>query len=459
MNHYLKHIVSASYLISFCHGMESGGSVYMDGQVPSKEQPGTCDRDDFDNYFMSILDYTVSPPTQSFGMETYNFKLPEIPNPKSDSPKTLTQKMNDMTTRQTSDRELVTQKLINFCDIPNFIEKIDSKDLFIILDELFDKNLPYIAERIYNETKSRQESEFPPKYDLLLRIYKGEDLDLTGYYESEDFLKQAYRVANGAGNMPMVKKLYKISGAEKRYNQLKMENIDTYSPEVNYIHEPYWSYNLFQLQEYGHRIVEKLKPYFVEESSIKYTNKKLGNRQIFEVKSGKDKVLTRKVPFGYVLPNLYLKDKLKDSKKYGVARLFIVPKGKIIKFTFKMPYYASSSFRVKTDPGLNPLVILSESFDVFQEVFEEGETLSGIRDFESYGHRDFNAHQVFQDQDGKRYLIDTKEEKNFFVPFWDPTKPQFTGNDIKQQRIVKEAKSLNFDPRVGMINISVNFEQ
>lgn len=438
--------------------MESGSSVYKDAQVPSKEQPAQCDRDDFDDYFFSILDYTVdSRMNYGFVTNIFDFKLPKAPNPKTNYPKTLAQKIASKS-QTTDDIELVTQKIINFCDTPNFIEQIDSKDLFIILDNLFYNNLSTIAERIYNEIKREEKIDFPPKYDLLLKICKGENIDLTDYSESKDFLQLAYRVANDSGNIPMVEKLYTISGAEEKSKQLKKGNPETYSPQTNYIHEPYWSYNLVQLQEYGHRIIEKIKPYFIDESSIEPKNNKVGNRLLFEVTSGKDKILTRKVFFGYVLPNLHLKDKLKDSKDYGVARLFVVPKEKIIKFTFKMPYYSHTDNRVTTSVNSNPLEVLSESFDIYQEVIE-GEGLIGDKDFQSYGHRDFNGYQVIQDKGGKKYLTDTKEQKNFFLPFWDPTKANFTGNDIKQQGIVKEVKSLNFDPRVKLININVNLEQ
>ncbi len=102
--------------------------------------------------------------------------------------------------------------------------------------------------------------------------------------------------------------------------------------------------------------------------------------------------------------------------------------------------------------GLNPVQVISEDFDVYQE-YISGQGTIGDRSFASYGHADFNATQIIKsEKDGKKYLIDTKETKSFFpkfeTPFDDPS-----GMKQKLFNVVKQAKRIHFDERVDFIEI------
>ena len=84
------------------------------------------------------------------------------------------------------------------------------------------------------------------------------------------------------------------------------------------------------------------------------------------------------------------------------------------------------------DVGNNPLQVTSDDFDIYQE-YIEGDGELGNQAFSDYGHMDFAAKQVIKNsKDGKLYLIDTKEQKNFFLPMFLSYEdimltPQFSG--------------------------------
>lgn len=108
-----------------------------------------------------------------------------------------------------------------------------------------------------------------------------------------------------------------------------------------------------------------------------------------------------------------------NDQTRAVPRIFLVPKKANVKFTFKMPYAQDADMmdlkKLKYgDSGDNPLQIYSEDFIVFQE-FIPGSGHIGDQSFMKLGHRDRNAVQIIKSiKDGKEYLIDTKEMKNFF---------------------------------------------
>lgn len=365
--------------------------------------------------------------------------------------------------------DLIPETLIKLSpSLSHFLDKW-KKSSSSYIETLFDANLGGIAEKICEEIQKKE--KLPEGENILLEIYKGKSPEINQKKFSEDFINLAYRVANDCKNIDMVKKLYPLTGVEKKEETLKKENPQTFSLEINYIHEPYWSYNLSQIQGYAHRIVEKIKPHFIDKKSI------IKDEKGTFVLSNKEKIEVRKVSFGYVLPNLYLKKRFEDEKdkKRGVAKLFIIPKGKNAKFTFKMPYVSRPSQTMHLefgDSGNNPLQVLTDDFDVYQERIEgNGEVFD--KAFLDVGHRDLNAVQIITSQtDNRKYLIDTKEQKNFFIPFFSPFSDDYKGYpklDIKDdntfadwikknQKIVYKAKVLNFSPGVIFVNASVPIE-
>lgn len=435
--------------------MESGPSIYKGEQDQSKKQPNKCDEGMFKKYFNSLTSYSSS---LFLGVTRQKFYDPQTSKDNEDLwsvPKNIPVEKNN---RDFND---FLNNFIKLCGPTKFLD-IDTsgKDPITYLQFLFINNLSWVAEEIGNEIV-KNGFELPYQYKILIDINNGKNLNIDSNFDNNLFTAIAYRVANDAGNMEMVEKLYTISGTEERSNQLKKNNPQTYSLEVNYIHEPYWSYNLVQLRDYGQRIIKKMTPYFIEQSSLIKDQEKLF------VKSGDSVIEVVKTIFGNVLPNLYLKKQLDGSKDRAVPRLFIIPKEKTITFKFKMPCKGDEG-----DSGNNQLQVLSESFDIYQE-YIEGEGSVGDKSFLDLGQRDFNAVQMASSkQNGKKYLFDTKEQKNFFIPIFEPftgvyktynlpgieNNEQFMSWKKKNQAIIYQAKELNFDIRVRIVNISVNLE-
>jgi ankyrin repeat protein len=188
------------------------------------------------------------------------------------------------------------------------------------------------------------------------------------------------------------------------------------SKEASYIHEPFWRYSPDQLQAYSKRIIKKISPHFIDESCI--------DRQNNTVRQGEENIAVRKVKeFGRVLPLLYLRDLLEqqNSADKAVPRIFIIPnKVDNISFKFYMPHRTENQRRMTLDVANNLLQITSDSFTIFQE-YIEGDAIVGDKSFAQYGHCDFNAKQIVTSRkNGKKYLIDTKESKNFFLPQLSP---------------------------------------
>jgi len=364
--------------------------------------------------------------------------------------------------------------------LARFLQK-DEKELegHSPLEELYYQNLGDIAERICDHFSKT--TELPPEIRLLRQIYHGETVKITKDAYPEAFLKVAYRVADQVNNYPMVEELYSLSGVLEIFEEFKKTSPAILSPELNYIHEPYWMYNIVELKGYGGRILEKLRPYFISQEQV--INEKGTGTGTF-ILSHSEKILVRKVNFGYVLPNLYLKKRLENNVNFGVPRIFILPKDEKshVTITFKMPYSRFGNTRLERgDSGNNPLQVLCDNFEIYQE-YIEGSGTRGDRAFMPFGHVDLNAIQIIKGKDGKKYLVDTKEQKNFFMPYFSPfsdyypdehldrileaygKKPNLEGKSkteifqawqSNQQNIVLNAKSLNFDPRVMYVSVQV----
>ena len=345
------------------------------------------------------------------------------------------------------------------------------------LEELYYDNLGHIAEQICNHFSKT--TELPPEILLLRQIYHGQTVKITKDTYSEDFLKVAYRVANQVNNYPMVKELYLLSGVQKVLDQFKESSPAILSSEFNYIHEPYWIYNIVELKAYGARIIEKLRPYFISLEQVNETGK-----DTFITSQG-EKIYVRKVDFGYVLPNFYLKKRLAHTNNFGVPRIFILPKDEMtnVTITFNMLYSKYKKHHIEVeDKGNNPLQVFCNDFEIYQE-YIEGTGIVMDRSFSSVGHLDFNAVQVITSKFGKKYLVDTKEQKNFFMPYLFPLS-DFDQSDVyltgiikaygekkmsqeknigeifekwkwSQQIIIFKVKSLNFDPRMMYVNVQV----
>lgn len=193
----------------------------------------------------------------------------------------------------------------------------------------------------------------------------------------------------------------------------------------------------------------------------------------------------REVPFGYVFPNIFLKRqllKLNDPHR-AVPEIFIVrrdPKKTTANFIFKLPASSTGEqaglFYIEglNDVGSNVLSVDSNDFVIYQE-YVEGNGVRNDHTFDSLGHADFNAVQIIRSNiDGKKYLIDTKMEKDFFLPIFYPfvnnfcegckdlsfCKKGYGDNFDKKhaQKIAMTSKSINFDLRKKIIPITVEFK-
>jgi hypothetical protein len=244
--------------------------------------------------------------------------------------------------------------------------------------------------------------------------------------------------------------------------------------ELTYIHEPYWRYSPDQLHEYGRRIIQKISTCFVDPVAIQ----KDSVRKSYSVlHKGKPVTVRRVTEFGRVLPLMYLQEVLSHQKSahLAVPKLFIMrDPSKPISFTFHMPHLKEGYSRMAIDCSNNILQIDSDSFEIYQEYIEGSGTV-GDKSFSPYGHCDFNAKQVFESAiDGKKYLIDTKESKNFFSPATNPIAgsifsywhvksgrhlPQdeasFSSWQLKQQAIMLIEKGFNYPIDQASIQIDM----
>lgn len=380
----------------------------------------------------------------------------------------------------------VTQKLIELApSLSHFLHRMENSEL-TYLDLLFRENLGWMAEKICTALIEANDN-LPEKYHILLAIYRGNNpqTDLAVY--STDFIDLAYKVANNAKNIDMVRQLYPLSGVAEASKAHKQSNSLIY---FDYIHEPYWSYNFQELHEYGARIIEKIRPHFVKKDMVKKIERErffCDFEKVFKVREetyvcvSRPVIKVREVPFGYVLPNIYLKERLKNEKKHAVPRIFIVPKDDKVKFTFRMPYTDHFGMEEKVfkcdNTAENAMQVLSEDFVVYQE-WISGSGYRGNRDFAPWGHRDFNQIQIIRsDTDQKSYLVDTKEEKNFFPPYFSPFSEDYTflenhikANGIRDKKTYKEwkiavqavvydAKTFHFDRRVIFVDVTIPLSQ
>ncbi|EKE10481.1 MAG: hypothetical protein ACD_16C00027G0006 [uncultured bacterium] len=376
----------------------------------------------------------------------------------------------------------VSQKLIELAPSLAHFNNTDEDSGLTYIEVLFKENLGLMAEKICTKLTEAND-DLPEKYNILLAIYRGKNPETDFVTYSTDFINVAYKVANNARNIDMVSQLYPLSGVAEVAKTLKQSNPLIY---CDYIHEPYWSYNLTQLQEYGGRIIEKIKPHFVKNDRVKKIEREryfCDFEEVFKVREetyiceNKRAIKVREVPFGYVLPNIYLKERLMHEKDYAVPRIFIVPKNDKVKFRFRMPYtdhFGMVEKVFKCDcTAENAMQVLSEGFVVYQE-WIDGSGQRGNRDFAPWGHRDFNQVQIIRSNtDGKSYLVDTKEEKNFFAPYFSPFVDDYTlleknikascitdNNTYKAwkkdaQTVVYDAKNLHFDRRVIFVDVTI----
>lgn len=233
---------------------------------------------------------------------------------------------------------------------------------------------------------------------------------------------RAYLSATDKANIKLsdiAPNLKKLSSLRSILSDLSTKDILVAS-ELTYIHEPYWRYNPEQLREYGKRIIQKISTCFVDPVAIQQDPARKSYSVLHE---GKPVIVRRVTEFGRVLPLMYLQEVLSHQKSADLAvpKLFIVrDPSKPISFKFHMPYLKEGQSRMAIDCANNSLQVDSDSFEIYQE-YIEGSGSVGDRSFSPYGHSDFNAKQVLNsDGDGKKYLIDTKESKNFFSPATNP---------------------------------------
>ena len=222
------------------------------------------------------------------------------------------------------------------------------------------------------------------------------------------------------------------------------------------IHEPYWRYTQEELAAYAKRIYKTITPHFIKEDQVDAADGQvlIGNERI--------KVL-KEVQFGRVLPSIFLQEvlaRISDTSK-AVPRIFLLPKRNMdIKFNFLLPHQGMSCHA-----GHNCIQVESDSFEIYKE-YIEGEGKVGDKSFFPFGHADFNAKQIItSSKDGKKYLIDTKEEKNFFLPALSPYKDGFAaywlfkiGRNIPQQK--ERFETWQYSQKMSMIrDASKNFAQ
>ncbi len=406
---------------------------------------------DFQNYFDKIIRYNVEPNTW-WDAYTDQQRFHKI---------NITEKE-------------ISQKLIKLAPSLSFFDDKMEGSEHTYLELLFRNNLNFVAEEVCT-TINESNEKIPGKYEILLKISQGESPEINLKTVSIDFISLAYIVANNSKNISMVKRLYPLTDIEKKAESIKQSCPGIYD-NVNSVHEPYWSYNMEQLQAYGDRISKRLSPYFVTAKSV------LKNKNGTFIYFGNEEIKVRTIEeFGYVLPNLYLKERLANEKDNdrAVAKLFLLPKGKKVNFKFKMPYAPTSSGMAKKvlqhgSGSNNPLEIMSKDFIVYQE-WIDGKGQTGNTTFEDLGHRDSGPIQIIKsNKDYRDYLIDTKERKNFFAPYFSPYNEDYTlyknfhdqfsitsQEDYKlwkqnSQAVIYDAKKLHFDPRIIYVEVEVD---
>lgn len=326
---------------------------------------------------------------------------------------------------------------------------------------------------------SNIDKNFLKKEWLILKLIVEGRTDINTEELDKKFLLTLYKVANNSNNMEMVKKLHDISGAHEMQNRLKVGNPIIFSDEANYIYKPFWSFNIFQLQAYASEMIEEMKPLFISENEIKKSDEAF----YIKNKEGQRKYV-RKVPFGYVFPNIFLKHQLLElnDPHRAVPEIFIVrrdPKKTTANFIFKLPASSTGEqaglFYIDgiNDVGSNVLSVDSNDFVIYQE-YVEGDGHPKDQEFASLGHADFNAVQIIK-SGKKSYLVDTKRQKNFFDPMFFPTADKefcdiFTdlpfckkgyGNNFDKkhaQKIVMTSKSINFDLRKKFFSVTLELK-
>lgn len=440
--------------------MDSPDEKFMRTQTESSHGMSSK-KSTFDEYFSKVVRYEVRDPqkdeTQS--KKTHHKEIHRF------------FQLEDREKTREENEQLICQNLITFAPFPShFLIKIGDSDC-TYLEKLFEVNLGYMAANICSKIIETKE-ELPEKYNTLLQIHQGQSVENDFSSFPIDFIRLAYKVANNSQNRAMVNRLYPFADVAEKAEVLKQSHPIIYQ---DYIHEAYWSYNLEQLHDYGCRIIEKLRPTFIGPEDIRKEN----NAMIIQG------LPVRRASFGYVMPNLYLRKKLGNSNLRSVAKIFLLPKGDTVAFTFKMPYVEGEdkmdTKKFKYDAlDDNPLQVLSKDFAVYQE-WIEGIAFPESHKFEDLGHRDYNTKAIqiiFNKEDCKHYLIDTKEKKNFFAPFVSPYMVNYKKysalseeysalfQEIKSsnafelwqadsQEVAFDAKSLHFDPRVIYVPVTV----
>lgn len=288
---------------------------------------------------------------------------------------------------------------------------------------------------------SEQQHDLKDKSSELFTNVRNQN-GLEGQEDLGDLLGDQYCAANLDNDFDKVRRLFVPSGRKQKQEELRHLSSKTlYSEEMSYIHEPFWSYNIDQLRDYGKRLIARISPCFIDESAV--------NTEKGEITVSPDNVIKyRKIhEFGRVLPLLFVKNQLEkeNSKSKAVPRLFIVPKhDKDITFDFFMPFLKSGHRHMTISSASNPLRVESDDFDIYQE-YIEGEGIVGDHSFIDYGHTDLNAKQIITSKhNGKKYLIDTKESKNFFIPPLNPFPDSFSSYwKMKVGRLLPQDK-MNF---------------
>jgi hypothetical protein len=315
-----------------------------------------------------------------------------------------------------------------------------------------------LAVELFKDWLAKHPQTLPWHTAEFLRAYNGEVFktkDLVGTHRY-----RLYRVANQAGNFPLVKKLYEENRSFRNHPQEYLENWQQDKRVVNqskdsYFYPPLWAYNIVQLRDYARQAIEKLQPYVINASDLEPVEGRPGlfnysyqNKKIVLMKKDRSPIV------GRVLGALHLKE---VGSSYNVPLKFLVPPPgglENAKVVFSIPELSDGgrhqdpmyTWGFITNRGLasfvsrNAVGMEIPGTELFVEHIE-GQHVMGTPDYTN-GFVDAKTNVIRRESDGKLFIIDTGDDKNFMVPVGDSFKAY-------------EAKILHFAPQIGTVTIDL----
>ena len=297
-----------------------------------------------------------------------------------------------------------------------------------------------------------------PMTRLLLEIYHGKHVPIN-QTEINILVMAMYRVANQSQNYPMVDELY------NRFFKAHMKGIFQDIMEAYPFHPPLWAYNMSQIKDYMVSRIKEIQPVMIDKGKLEHVKGKLyqyntGAQNLILVEKSTDDV-------GRILGRNHLDkiiQKLKVQDHVAVPLKFLALNSPLnyqhLKTEIRIPFaaYVGKGLNISGGShGLNPMSILIKGTTIYAEYIEPANTseknLMNNWDVQQVlhasGFSDNDPSNFLKSQkDGKVYIIDTEDLKNF-LPNEQLIRDKY--NTLQMERI----KSFAFDPRIEFIDIQL----